>query len=283
MPMKSWIALIVGIFIAAPAWAAEGVPISQAALPGVSLRYIDSGGVGAPVILLHANTGTIESWDNQVVALRGAGFRVIAFDRRGWGGSVADPSSGPQPGSVAGDLDALATYLKLETFDLVGVAGGGFVALDYAAWKPDRVRSMVVAATSGQMAEAEMKEFSARIEFTGFRDLPPVNREVGPSYLGGNPAGAKRWMEIEEHARQKGAPEQKLRSPNTYAKIAAIPTPTLVLAGDADMVSPPEMMRRWSAHLRSREFDIVPEAGHSIAWEQPEVFNRKMLGFLRRH
>ena len=280
--MKFAIVAVIVFLASAPARAQELAP-RQAALPGVSLRYVDGGGQGIPVILLHANTGTIESWGSQIAALSGAGYRVIAFDRRGWGGSIPEPASGPQPGSVAGDLDALADILKLDRFDLVGVAGGGFVALDYAAWKPDRVRAMVVAATSGQMTEPEMKEFSARIEFAGFRALPPVHRKVGPSYRGGNPEGTRRWMDIEEQAQRPGAPEQKLRTPNTYAKIAAIPTPTLVLAGDADMVSPPEMMRRWSAHLKNHEFDFVPDAGHSIAWEQPDTFNKKVLEFFARH
>ena len=277
------IALTAAAMIAAGAAEAAATTPQVADLPGVRLRYLDTGGTGVPLVLLHANTGAIESWDRQVADFSAAGYRVIAFDRRGWGGSVADPATGPQPGTVAGDLDMLADRLHLARFDLVGVAGGGFVALDYAAWKPDRVRAMVVAATSGQMAEPEMKEFSRRIEFPGFRQLPPVHREVGPSYRGGNPEGTRRWMEIEEKAHQAGAPEQKLRSPNHYAMIAAIATPTLVLAGDADMVSPPEMMRRWSSHLPNREFDFVPDAGHSIAWEQPEAFDRKVLDFLARH
>ena len=273
---------LAAMLMAAPARAAEPLKPQLAQLPGVALRYVDSGGAGAPVILLHANTGMIESWSAQIDALRAASFRVIAFDRRGWGGSQPDPATGPQPGTVAGDLDALADHLKLDRFDLVGVAGGGFVALDYAAWKPERIGKMIVAATSGQLAEKQMKEFSARIEFEGFRALPPVHREVGPSYRGGNPEGVKRWMEIEEHAQQKGAPNQPLRTPNTYAKLETIATPTLVLAGDADMVSPPEMMRIWSRHLQHATFDFVPDAGHSIAWEQPDAFNARMLAFLAR-
>ena len=273
---------LAAMLMATQASATDALQPRTAHLPGVELRYVDSGGAGAPVILLHANTGTIESWATQIDALRAASFRVIAFDRRGWGGSHPDPSSGPQPGTVAGDLDALADYLKLDRFDLVGVAGGGFVALDYAAWKPERVGKMIVAATSGQLAEKEMKDFSKRIEFEGFRALPPVHREVGPSYRGGNPEGTKRWMEIEEHAQQKGAPSQPLRTPNTYAKLETIATPTLVLAGDADMVSPPGMMRIWSRHLKNATFDYVPDAGHSIAWEQPEAFNARMLAFLAK-
>ena len=128
-----------------------------------------------------------------------------------------------------------------------------------------------------------MKDFSKRIEFEGFRQLPPVHREVGASYRGGNPEGTNRWIELEEHSQQKGAPSQPLRSPNTYAKLETIATPVLVLAGDADIVSPPAMMRIWSTHLKNHEFDFVPDAGHSIAWEKPEIFNKKVLAFLARH
>ena len=281
--MKMFIAVALVLSGLAPAFAADRPTPVSVELPGVKLRYVDTGGSGVPVVLLHANTGAIESWEPQISAFSAAGYRVVAFDRRGWGGSVADPATGPQPGSVAGDLDALADYLKLARFHIVGVAGGGFVALDYAAWKPERVRSLVVAATSAQLDEKEMKDFSKRIEFQGFRQLPPVHREVGASYRGENPEGTKRWMELEEHSQQKDAPSQSLRTPNTYAKLETIATPVLALAGDSDMVSPPGMMRIWSRHLKAGEFDFVADAGHSIAWERPDAFNEKVLGFLAKH
>src|ERR1700742_4517310 len=80
---------------------------SYAELPGVKLWYTDTGGTGVPIVLLHANTGTSAYWAKQNETFSRAGFRVVAFDRRGWGRSMADASTGPQPGSVAGDLDAL--------------------------------------------------------------------------------------------------------------------------------------------------------------------------------
>ena len=252
-------------------------------LPGVRLRFIDTGGPGAPVVLLHANTGTLESWVPQVEPFRAASLRVIAFDRRGWGESFPAPATGPQPGTIAGDLDALADFLRLEKFHLVGVAGGGFAALDYAAWKPARLRGLVAATTSAQLAEPEIDAFRLRIEFAGFRQLPPHHREIGPSYRGGEPEGVARWMQIDHRAQQKGAPAQPLRSPNTYAKLATIATPTLVVAGCADAVSPPSMMRLWAAKIPGAEFALVPEAGHAVSWEQPEAFNRLVLDFLARH
>ena len=252
-------------------------------LPGARLRYIDTGGGGIPLVLLHANTGTLEAWEPQIAPFAAAGYRVIAFDRRGWGESVGEPGTGEQPGTIAGDLDALADFLRLERFHLLGVAGGGFAALDYAAWKPARFRSLVAAATSAQLAEKEIDAFRLRIEFEGFRQLPPHHREIGPSYRGGNPAGVARWREIDHRARQNGAPVQPLRAPNTYAKLATIATPTLVVAGCADAVSPPAMMRLWAAKIAGAEFALVPEAGHALSWEQPEVFNALALAFLARH
>lgn len=256
---------------------------AYAELPGVKLWFVDTGGPGTPIVLLHANTGTSAAWQNQVARFSQAGYRAIAFDRRGWGKSIADPATGPQPGSIAGDLDALADHLKLDKFHLLGVAGGGFAALDYAAWRPERLRSLVVAASTGQMADKEIADVIARLEIPELRKLPAVYREVGPSYRGANPDGTKRWIEIEEHARQHDAPSQPLRSPNTFAKIETIATPTLVVAADADLLAPPALMRIWAGHVKNHEWAVVPDSGHSIAWEQPQAFNEKILEFIERY
>ena len=232
-----------------------------AELPGVKLWFTDTGGAGTPIVLLHANTGTSESWEAQAAAFARQGYRVVAFDRRGWGKSLADPATGPQPGTVAGDLDALADHLKLDKFHLIGVAGGGFVSIDYAAWRPERLRSLVVAASTGQFAEKEIRDFTARVEIPELRKQAAVYREVGPSYRGANPEGTKRWIDIDEHARQPGAPAQPLRTPNTFAKLAAVTMPVLVMAADADLLAPPALMRAWAAHLKDYEWAAVPDSG----------------------
>lgn len=269
--------------IATTASAADNSSGAYAELPGVKLWFTDSGGIGLPIVLLHANTGTSAVWTDQVASFSRAGYRVIAFDRRGWGNSMADPATGSQPGSVAGDLDALVDYLKLDKFHLLGVAGGGFVALDYAAWHPEKLRSLVIGASTGSVRDKEIADFSARIEIPELRKLPAVYREVGPSYRGANPDGTRRWIEIEEHARQKDAPSQPLRTPNTFAKVETIPTPALILAADGDLLAPPALMRIWANHVKTHEWATVPDSGHAIAWEHPDVFNEKVLEFVKRH
>jgi pimeloyl-ACP methyl ester carboxylesterase len=257
---------------------------AYAELPGVKLWFSDSGGDGMPLVLLHPNTGTVAIWEPQISAFAQAGYRVIAFDRRGWGKSVPDPAAVSQPPSIAGDLHALAEHLKLDKFHLLGVAGGGFIALDYAAWHPERVRSLVVGASTGAIEDREVAEFIARIAIPEIRMQSAHYREIGASYRGANPEGTQRWIEIDERSRQPGVPFQPpLRSPNTFAKIAAIPTATLIIAADADLLAPPALMRIWAAQLKNHEWAVIHDAGHAMAWEQPGAFNDKVLDFLRRH
>jgi pimeloyl-ACP methyl ester carboxylesterase len=252
-------------------------------LPGVKLWFTDSAGAGTPIILLHSNTGTSEIWVDQIAAFSKAGYRVIAFDRRGWGKSVADPA-GPQPGSIASDLDGLVNYLKLGKFHLLGVAGGGFAALDYAAWRPEHIRSLIIGGSTGDLREdKETADFITRIEIPEIRKQPAVYLEVAPSYRGTNVDGTKRWIEINEHSRQSTAPSQPLHTPNTLAKIETITAPTLLIAADADLLAPPALMRLWAAHMKTHEFAVMQDAGHAMAWEQPDVFNKLVLDFLAKH
>jgi hypothetical protein len=100
-----------------------------AEVPGARIWYEDTGGQGIPVIFLHAASGIGRNWDGQFPAFTKAGYRCIAYDRRGWGRSVSVPG-GPQPGTAADDLQGLVEYLQFDRFHIVATAAGGGVALD---------------------------------------------------------------------------------------------------------------------------------------------------------
>lgn len=256
----------------------------HAALPGVRLWYCDSSGDGVPMMLLHANTGNSDGWENNAPAFAEAGYRVIAFDRRGWARSTADPASGPQPGTVAGDLDALAEYLRLDKFYLVGIAGGGYVAYDYAVWRPERLRALVVAASGGGISEDEYAAAGApRVRLPGFSKMPSQYREVSLGYMATNPRGLERWQQVHANSQQLGAPAQPLRSEITLAKLEAIRVPVLLMPGDNDLTTPPYLMRVQAAHLPDARFLLLSEAGHSVNWEQPALFNQAVLDFVTEH
>ena len=264
----------------------SGGPLDQgsfADLPGVRLWYLDSGGDGTPIVFLHANTGTSATWDAQLSYFACVGFRVLALDRRGWGASVADPTTGLQPGSVAEDLDALLALLDLEAIHLVGAAGGTFSALDYAAWRPGKVKTVVAAVSTGMIVDEEIAGFIERISVPGLRaPNPAVYREVSAGFRGSNPDATRRWVDTESRARQPNGEVALVRTPNTYAKLKLINAPVLAIAGGADMIAPPAMMRLWAAQLSDVEFVTIPEAGHALTYEDPLAFNACVDDFLRR-
>ncbi|HEY3117822.1 MAG TPA: alpha/beta fold hydrolase, partial [Chloroflexota bacterium] len=160
-----------------------------------------------------------------------------------------------------------------------------FVGYVCALQHPDRVRSLVVAASGGAGAieDPDLADLRARTTLPGFRDFPPEFREVSPGYMATNPEGLKRWLEIHEHARQEGAPVQPLGTEITFAKLETIQVPTLLMPGDQDLTTPPWVMRRQAAHIPGVEFVVFPEGAHALNYEYPEAFNRELLSFISRH
>ena len=194
------------------------------------------------------------------------GYRFIAYDRSAEGVAVED-------------LEALAEYLLLDRFHLVGTAAGGIVAVDYALTHPQRLRSLVVANSIVGVQDEDYVAMSRRLRPSPeFNALPTEVRELGPSYRAANPEGTKRWTELAQHV-ASAAHEQQI----TFASLETIRTPTLLLTGDADLYTPPSVLRLFAARFPNCESVVVPECGHSAFWEQPEIFNRAVLDFISKH
>jgi len=237
-----------------------------------------------PVVFVHAATGSRRVWEYQLPAFTAAGYRVITYDRRGFGQSTIDPA-GPQPGIGADDLLALVNHLGLDRIHLVGTAAGGIVALDFAVSFPQRLRSLVVANSIGGVQDEDYLELGRRLRPAPLNALPPDVRELGPSYRAANAAGTARWLELERQSRPEGTqpPTQTFRNRLTFSLLETIAVPTLLLTGDADLYAPPAVLRLFAARIKNAESIIVPEVGHSTYWEQPDIFNQKVLEFIRKH
>src|SRR5580700_5667353 len=212
---------------------------AYATVPGAKIFYRDTGGGGVPIILLHAATGSSRVWEHQIPAFTSAGYRVIAFDRRGWGRTTLD-SGEAQPSTAADDLLSLVDQLHLDRVHILGTAAGGFVALDFALSYPQRVRSLVVANSIGGVQDADFLELGRRIRPPEFDALPPEFRELGPSYRAANPEGTKRWMDLEKISRPDGprAPAQPMRNRLIFSLVESIQSPALLLTCGADLYAP---------------------------------------------
>jgi pimeloyl-ACP methyl ester carboxylesterase len=253
----------------------------MADVPGARLWYWDTGGDGAPIVLGHSNTGSALVWGYQQPVLAAAGYRVIAYSRRGHYGSEAGYPA--NPGTGAGDLKALVDFLALDRFHLLGTALGGIVATDFAQAWPERLRSLILACTLVGVTDDDYRAMSQGLRPKGFDAMPPEFRELGPSYRAANPEGVRAWKELEHKAfHGSGASRQPTATRITWKTLENLPMPVLMLTGDADLYTPPAVLSMLASRVPNHETVVIPGAGHSAYWEQPELFNGAVLDFLGR-
>ncbi len=251
-------------------------------LPGVELWYEDSGGSGDPVVFIHAAAGSSESWVHQIPAFTRAGFRCVTFDLRGWRKSKATAEA-IQGTHQSDDVEGLAGHLGLTSFHLVATAYGGFGGLDYALRFPARLRSLVLSSTQGGLQDPEYVAIRQRVFPPDFQKLPIELREVGPSYRVTDPEGTRRWLQILHEGGGETGPRQPPHTRIMLRTLESVAVPTLVVCGDADLLSPPALMRMLAERIPGCLVATIPEAGHSAYWERPQEWNRVVLEFLRQH
>lgn len=247
---------------------------------GARIWYWDTGGEGEPVVLVHPFSGSALIWGYQQPVLVQAGYRVIAYSRRGHFGS--DVGSEENPGTGAGDLLQLAEHLDLDKFHLVGFAAGADVLPDFAVSYPDRLLSMTIGCTIGVPGDPAYRESDSTLLPPEFRAMPAWLKELSPAYRAANPDGTEEWRRLEAISKTRRVPVPAMND-ITPARIGNIDVPILLLTGDSDLYMPPERLRNYSRYWANPEVAIFSEAGHSVYWEQPEGFNRLLLDFLGRN
>ncbi len=250
-------------------------------LSGARLWYWDTGGTGAPIVLLHPATGSALIWLYQQPAFAKAGHRVIAYSRRNH--YKSDPASEDNPGIGSEDLHELIAYLGLEKFHAVSSAAGGSVATDFAFSYPQRLLSLTVSSNNLAARNGYIADVAARIRPKEEGSLPRWFWELGPSYRAANPEGVERWAEINSKSVTARRARQKLANIVTPQKLEELKVPTLLMTGAADLSTPPSIMRMIARHVPDNEVVIVAECGHSPHWERPDFYNRTVLDFIGRH
>ncbi len=247
---------------------------------GAKLWYWDTGGDGPAVVLVHPGTGSGLIWGYQQPIFAKAGYRVIGYSRKNY---INSEITAPKDlGSDVEDLHGLVQSLRLDKFHAVGLAAGGGIVMQYSVTHPKKLRSMTIACSLGNVKDTRYYKASAALRPASFYSLPAEVRELGPCYRAANPKGVRRWVELEEKARpnKQFLSGPRGRSEVTWEKLKAAKIPTLLLGGDADLFMPPPMLKYFHDRMPGSKMVIVHGAGHSAYWEQPKMFNRKVLDFL---
>ena len=248
---------------------------------GHALWYFDTGGDGVPIVALHAGYGSGLVWGYQQPAFATAGFRFIGYSRRGFANSVVGDVE--KPGTGAADLLRLVDHLGLEKFHLLGTAAGGMIATDFAVSHEARLLSLVLANTIVGVTNEDYRAVYKLLWPEGFSALPNDFKELGPSYRHLDIEGRARWNALESRAKTVKMKSQAYVNAVTWDHLAAWKLPVLVLTGDADLYTPPSVMRLFHQRIPGAEKYLVSDCGHSAYWERPEIFNRVVLDFFKRH
>jgi pimeloyl-ACP methyl ester carboxylesterase len=133
------------------------------------------------------------------------------------------------------------------------------------------------------VVDGEIYAAGQRIRPRGFDQMPIEIVELGPSYRARNPDGVRQWLDLERKSGLVDSFRQPYRNLITEGKLATLAVPTLVICGAADLLTPPSIARLIAAKIPGAELVVAPEAGHSVYWEQPDVFNRAVMAFIAKH
>ncbi len=268
-------------------------------LTDINLHVDDTGGSGRPVVLIHGWPLSGASWSEQVSALTAAGYRVISYDRRGFGRSDK-PSSGYDYDTFTEDLQAVVTALGLTDFSLVGFSmGGGEVARYASTYGVENVHSVVFAAavppylpTSADNPEGPLDEETAKGMESGLKDDEGLFYD---SFITNFFSADGKLVVTEEQRQEALALANQADKKAALGAMAAfgstdfrddlpsVTVPTLVIHGDSDAIVPFEGSgKRTHEAIAGSELHVVAGGPHGINVSHAEEFNRVLIEFLAK-
>lgn len=257
-------------------------------LNSVQLHYTEQGS-GSPVVLLHGFPVDSRMWEAQAAALAAAGHRVVTPDLRGFGQSRFD---GPFTlEALADDVHALLAGIGAVPCALAGFSMGGYVALAYAKKYPSDLRGLMLVDTKAEGDTAEGRQGRDKmIELVRKEGSGAVADQMMPKMLAKDAADQRPQAAAALRRLMEACPPKTIEHalaamrdrPDRSGELPAVEVPTLILVGDADAITPPEVAEKMARRLPRAEVVTVRGAGHMSPMEQPEQVNRAMRTFLQR-
>ena len=242
-----------------------------------------SGPAGAmPVLFGHSLLLDRRMFDAQVADLA-RDFRVFNVDFRGHG-DAAVPPRGFSILQQAEDYAKVLDHFGLDSAAIVGLSMGGMAAMHFAIAHPTRVRGLVLMNTSAEREppKARAKEMALAVTARMFGVRPFIRKQVEPLMFGERfraerPDVVAMWSERMAELDRTGlyrAVTMVLSRPAVGPRLVDLRTPTMVIAGDQDVATPPKLGRQIADTIPGAVFRLLPRTGHVSTVEEPELTTR---------
>ena len=256
----------------------------------IEINYRLEGDGDETIVLVNGLADDLETWVFQMDDLLAAGYRVLRFDNRGVGSTSAPP--GPYTSRMlADDAKALVDQLGLSGFHLMGTSMGGMIAQEYAINYGGDLRTLTLSSTYAAPGPFCSRMFAMWADMAPVNGVPFIMRDVTlwaftvPFFeeredeLKEFEAGmAEMTMSVEAYLAQLNV----IQTHETTDRIGSIAVPTLVLAGEEDILIPVRLSKAMHAAIPGAEW-ATSTGGHASVWEHPSAFNQAFLSFVDKH
>jgi len=253
-----------------------------------NLQFVDPNPSGSPaVLLLHGLGADGTSWALQMPALQEAGFRPLAPDAPGFGGSPYD-GRGWNIRGVAAQLADLLEELGTGPAHIVGLSMGGVIAQQFALDFPQLTKKLVLVSTFSVLRPEDFKGWAyffrraAAILTLGLEaQARVVARHVFPNPQ--DQALREMYLAIVARADPRAYRRAMLSLSlfDSRKRLGEIKAPTLVITGAEDTTVTPARQRVLVEGIPAARPVVIPKAGHAVSVDQPERFNQALLDYLK--
>ena len=255
-------------------------------IPSISkngMNYVIEG-TGPWITLSHSLGCNISMWDPQIELLKGY-FTVLRFDTRGHGKSKS-PIGPYSLVELANDVYELFNELGIKSSHWIGLSMGGMIGQTLALTHPNLISSLVLADTTSKRPDNALKMWGERIEIArsqGMRAL--VQSTLDRWFTNEYRNAALDVMEKIGDDIQSTPVEgfigccEAIARVDTFDRLKEIICPTLIMVGESDHGTPPEMGLQIHQQIEHSRFYVIPNASHISNIEQSDIFNRHLMEF----
>ena len=254
-----------------------------AVLDGARLYYEQHGNPeGKHVVFVHGAGGNHLSWWQQLPAF-GERYRCTVYDARGWGRSLAIGEH--DRGAFGRDLAGLLVHLAIDAAHVIGQSMAGRAVAGLLRLAPERARALVLCGTNAGATNDRVRELQAELRVErGEGGL--ARHSLAPGFAERSPALALLYHQIRRlnpprESNVLGPPPANYRG-STHEMLTQSGLPITFVVGEHDLITSPALIREARSLVPAAELFEMEGAGHSTYFEQPEVFNSRVLDFLGR-